>query len=292
MPDFPPPCRDASSAGCAIAGRPSRDWLTRRWRAAHGEVVGYVRLALPLLDNTENAQVETRACTRSTGGAASAGRCYDARRATAPASTGRKRMVGDTVGRAARRAGAAGAGGAFAAAHGRASRALAEVRRRLDLTTAGRPPSRPSCSPTPGRRPTGYRLVAVAGRGARGVRRRRRLPGRPADHRRAHGRPGLGAGEVDVAPDPRDRGAPAGRQAAPVLHRGGARAHRPAGRLDRAGPAALPAGTPRSRSPSSTRQHRGHRLGTIVKLENLRYALAHEPELRVIDTWNAAVNDT
>ncbi|MGN9910815.1 GNAT family N-acetyltransferase [Phytohabitans sp. LJ34] len=37
--------------------------------------------------------------------------------------------------------------------------------------------------------------------------------------------------------------------------------------------------------------HRGHRLGTVVKLENFRYARVHEPGLRAIDTWNAAVND-
>lgn len=37
--------------------------------------------------------------------------------------------------------------------------------------------------------------------------------------------------------------------------------------------------------------HRGHRLGTIVKVENLRLAMAHLPELRYIDTWNAGAND-
>ncbi|GGJ90946.1 GNAT family N-acetyltransferase [Pilimelia anulata] len=36
--------------------------------------------------------------------------------------------------------------------------------------------------------------------------------------------------------------------------------------------------------------HRGHRLGLLIKAENLRYALAGEPGLRVIDTFNAAVN--
>ena len=36
--------------------------------------------------------------------------------------------------------------------------------------------------------------------------------------------------------------------------------------------------------------HRGHRLGLLVKIENLRYVLAHEPALRAIDTWNAASN--
>jgi GNAT superfamily N-acetyltransferase len=37
--------------------------------------------------------------------------------------------------------------------------------------------------------------------------------------------------------------------------------------------------------------HRGHRLGTIVKIANLQYTIAGEPSMRVIDTWNAAVND-
>jgi GNAT superfamily N-acetyltransferase len=36
--------------------------------------------------------------------------------------------------------------------------------------------------------------------------------------------------------------------------------------------------------------HRGHRLGLLTKLENLRLMLAHEPSVRLIDTWNAAVN--
>ncbi|WP_203717699.1 GNAT family N-acetyltransferase [Asanoa siamensis] len=36
--------------------------------------------------------------------------------------------------------------------------------------------------------------------------------------------------------------------------------------------------------------HRGHRLGVLVKVENLRTALPAEPALRAIDTWNAAVN--
>ena len=38
-------------------------------------------------------------------------------------------------------------------------------------------------------------------------------------------------------------------------------------------------------------RHRGHRLGTIVKIENLRHIRVHEPALRFIDTYNAAVND-
>jgi RimJ/RimL family protein N-acetyltransferase len=37
--------------------------------------------------------------------------------------------------------------------------------------------------------------------------------------------------------------------------------------------------------------HRGRRLGLLVKIENLRYALRRESGLQVIDTFNAAEND-
>jgi len=36
--------------------------------------------------------------------------------------------------------------------------------------------------------------------------------------------------------------------------------------------------------------HRGHRLGTIVKIENLRRARVEDPKLNLITTWNAAAN--
>jgi GNAT superfamily N-acetyltransferase len=36
--------------------------------------------------------------------------------------------------------------------------------------------------------------------------------------------------------------------------------------------------------------HRGHRLGALVKVENLRYLLAHEPQITTVDTFNAAEN--
>ena len=36
--------------------------------------------------------------------------------------------------------------------------------------------------------------------------------------------------------------------------------------------------------------HRGHRLGMVVKLENLRHAREHRPQLAAVDTANAASN--
>lgn len=37
-------------------------------------------------------------------------------------------------------------------------------------------------------------------------------------------------------------------------------------------------------------EHRGHRLGLLLKLENLRFFREHEPAVRTIDTWNAESN--
>jgi GNAT superfamily N-acetyltransferase len=37
-------------------------------------------------------------------------------------------------------------------------------------------------------------------------------------------------------------------------------------------------------------EHRGHRLGTLIKVANLEYARAQRPEVRVVDTVNADSN--
>lgn len=37
-------------------------------------------------------------------------------------------------------------------------------------------------------------------------------------------------------------------------------------------------------------EHRGHRLGLLIKIANLRFLLRHEPAVRVVDTWNADSN--
>jgi GNAT superfamily N-acetyltransferase len=42
---------------------------------------------------------------------------------------------------------------------------------------------------------------------------------------------------------------------------------------------------------SVVRAHRGHRLGLLLKIEMLRWLGDAEPQLRVLDTWNAATNE-
>jgi hypothetical protein len=41
---------------------------------------------------------------------------------------------------------------------------------------------------------------------------------------------------------------------------------------------------------SVVRQHRGHRLGLVLKIAMLQWLAEAEPQLRTIDTWNAASN--
>ena len=37
-------------------------------------------------------------------------------------------------------------------------------------------------------------------------------------------------------------------------------------------------------------EHRGHRLGALLKVANLRQAVQHEPQLEAVHTWNADSN--
>ncbi|HEU4910767.1 MAG TPA: GNAT family N-acetyltransferase, partial [Actinomycetes bacterium] len=42
---------------------------------------------------------------------------------------------------------------------------------------------------------------------------------------------------------------------------------------------------------SVLREHRGHRLGLLLKIGMLRWLAEVEPQLRMIDTWNAGSNE-
>ena len=42
---------------------------------------------------------------------------------------------------------------------------------------------------------------------------------------------------------------------------------------------------------SVLREHRGHRLGLLLKAEMMRWLAEQEPQIAAIDTWNAETND-
>lgn len=69
--------------------------------------------------------------------------------------------------------------------------------------------------------------------------------------------------------------------------------HLPSGRLVAFTDLALPDHAPHRAFQHDTlvlREHRGHRLGTLVKIANLRQVAGQWPHTRVVTTWNAAEN--
>ncbi|MFS8479496.1 MAG: GNAT family N-acetyltransferase [Micromonosporaceae bacterium] len=285
IPDFPPPCRD-SFVGL-VRHEVSFQRLETRVARRHGEVVGYVQLALPLRDNTENSEIELGVHPehRRRG----VGRALYTHAVALLRDLGRKRTAGYTTEALPDGPERPRAGSAFAEAMG-AHRALGEVRRRLDLSTADTA-DYPKLLAAAWERATGYRLVQW----------RDRVPDAYAadvgylDSRMVTDAPmGDLAWEpenIDVSRIRESEGARAARQTR-VYSTG--LVHERSGRLVAATALGIERGNPWHAFQWFTivdPDHRGHRLGTVAKLENLRYARTHEPDLRVIDTWNAAVNE-
>jgi GNAT superfamily N-acetyltransferase len=70
--------------------------------------------------------------------------------------------------------------------------------------------------------------------------------------------------------------------------------HRPTGRLAGHSVVAVDTEVPRlahQHDTSVLREHRGHRLGLLVKAEMMRWLAAEEPQVEELDTWNAESND-
>ena len=110
---------------------------------------------------------------------------------------------------------------------------------------------------------------------------------------RAHRRPGLGAGEDRRRPGPRRRAA-ADRPRRRTAYHSGAAVPSATGRLVAWTELAGPDAHRRHAWQYITLvdpDHRGHRLGLLIKIDNLAYAREHRPELRAIDTFNAAANE-
>jgi GNAT superfamily N-acetyltransferase len=284
LPDFPAPCPYAFRGELTFprSTKKSEHFMAR----AGGEVVGYLALELPLRENLDNLDValSVHPAHRRRG----VGRALYAYLLERMRALGRFRLAAGTVETLPGGPARDDAGRWFAAAVG-AKPALDEVRRRLDLAALDGP-ALASLVEQARARSAGYQVVTW----------RDRTPDRYAadagylDGRLISDAP-MGdlrweAPEVDVA---RLREAE-DALAAGRWHRYSAGAvHEETGRL-----VALSTIARQESSPWHAFQwitlvdpaHRGRRLGALVKVENLWFAREHEPELRVIDTWNAAVN--
>ncbi len=277
VPDLPPPSEHTFVSGIH---QPHPGHLPERAIGyLDGQPAGYLCLEMPQLDNLDNATLEiavTPALRRR--GVGRALHSHGVQRARAH---GRKRLVAETV--------QGSISDAFATAMG-ACPALAETRSRLDLSTADqdRLDAMLAGSWT---HAGGYRFVKWDG-----------VPPdefiddvAALDSRFFTDAP---IGELDWEPEKvdADRVRKSEQQR---LDRGlgrfhGGVEHIGSGRLVGWTTLAGPADTPTHLWQNITivdPTHRGRRLGMIVKLENLRHAREHRPELTAVDTFNASSNE-
>jgi GNAT superfamily N-acetyltransferase len=285
VPDFPPLCRYRHDAALRtpLPGVVASTWLVHDGDRPVG--VGEVRL--PQLDNLDNAlcEIYVHPDHRRRG----AGRALYEHLVAHVRAAGRTRLMADTFEALPGRPARDGAGTAFARAVGLAD-ALREVRRRLDLSTVDA---------------DGYdRILADAWRHAEGYSLVQWRDRTPAEYRSdvayLDGRLISDAPMGDLAWAPENIDADRICAIEEALAGRGLRGYNTAIRHDGTGRiVAWTALAIESSVPDHAWQqitivdppHLGHRLGTIAKIANLRYATAGEPALRVIDTWNAAVND-
>jgi GNAT superfamily N-acetyltransferase len=298
VPDFPrpSPATQASRLRLPWPGGETHHFFAR----LDGETVGELDIKLPLLDNRHIAEVELLVdpAYRRRG----VGRFLFDALVEFARSKGRTVLIGQYVtsldGPAEARSlesdassgyghGASGHG-AFAAAVGAAA-ALPEVRRRLDLDTVDVRRWDPLVEDALAHA-TGYRLVSWSGPAPDDI---------VGEVARLEGRMNSDAplGDLDIEPERYD--SERLRQVEEILRLRGRRhyhvgaLHESTGRLAAWTMLAMEADDDRHAMQQTTivdPDHRGHRLGMLVKVENLRHALAHEPGMRTVDTWNAAEN--
>ncbi len=278
VPDFPPLCPVRYAGPLRL---PVKAYATLSWIAyLDGQPAGVLDLELPLLDNTGKAQLGLAVAPgyRRRG----LGRELYAFAIEAARRHGRIRLTADTVAALPGGVPRDPAGPAFARAMG-AEAALAEVRRRLDLSTVDL--GALAAPEAPGYSVVFWRDVAPEEYFADLAWLDRQLM-TDAPH-------GKLVWEVPAADAERIRDDQEVRQAR------GSRCYHAAIRHDPTG--ALVAWTTLAFDPTVSDQawqfvtvvdpaHRGRRLGLWVKLANLRRTARAEPALRVIDTWNAAAN--
>ena len=286
QPDLPMNSRQSTYVGLAQGwpGDKSEHWIARDG----DELVGIAELTLPQLDNLDNSWLDlTVHPAHRRRGIGTALLAHSVARARAE---GRKRLVADVVetlpGGVARSAGPR----AFAAKHG-AKRALEEVRRRLVLSTVDQPRLDAALDEA-WRHAACYSVVRWTEAGAPDD----IVAGVAALESDFLNQAPLGdmiweAERVDVARVRQIEQA--------IRDRGGWRRHT-AARHDESGD--VVAWTTLSSNADTEKHawqqitlvrpdHRGHRLGTVIKLENLRHTRQRFPALELIDTCNASVND-
>ncbi|HEY8474556.1 MAG TPA: GNAT family N-acetyltransferase [Natronosporangium sp.] len=285
VPDFPPPCEHAFRGELTFPTtvRRKERFVARR----AGEVVGYLCLELPLRDNLENAELElvVHPAHRRHG----IGRALHAYARSRLRELGRKRYAAYSVETLPGGPEREGAGTHFGHAVG-AKPAITEVRRRLDLTTMDEA-KLAEVRDAAAAKAAGYRLVHWQNRtpdeyvADAGYLSSRLVSDAPMGDLQWE----VPRVDVDRVRE-REAQIAAGKQR---IYATGA-VHEATGRLVAVTDLAVDHSSPWHAWQWITLvepRHRGHRLGALVKTENLRFLREHEPELRIINTWNAAVND-
>jgi GNAT superfamily N-acetyltransferase len=271
----------------AFAGSLRHPWPGRDFERAlgllDGTPVGYLEISLPQRDNLGNVHVEVHVLpTRRRRGVGRALHAHAVERARA---LGRERIIGLT---ALQSPAGDVPGPAFAAAMG-ARPALAEWRSRLDVSTVD-PALLDRLAKEARTHADGYRLVQWADR----------TPDDIVDDVAYLDSRLLGdapLGDLQWEPENTDaaqiRAIEAATAARGRRSRHTGAVHVASGRLVAWTHLAFTGGQDRHAWQNITivdPQHRGRRLGQLVKIENLAYARHHEPGLQVIDTFNAADN--
>ncbi|MCM0676079.1 GNAT family N-acetyltransferase [Micromonospora phytophila] len=284
LPDFPPFCRRRFEA----AMRHPMPGNAPIWALARldGVPAGYLALDLPQLDNTDNATADlvVHPAYRRRG----VGRALHEHGVRLLRERGRKRVLGMAVSALPGGPERSAAGAAFAAATG-AQPALVEVRRRLDTTWLDQE-GLDALLTDARARAAGYRTLRWQG-------------STPEEHLAdiayLDGRLMTDAPLGDVEWEPERIDAERVRGTERALDARGRRRYHTAVRHEASG--RLVAWTLLDVGASADWHafqqitivdpaHRGHRLGLLAKIENLRHLLGHEPAVRAIDTWNAAAN--
>jgi GNAT superfamily N-acetyltransferase len=283
-PDFPAPCREGFLAGLhhPWAGEEHEHLLA--W--VDGRVVGRVQIELPQLDNRENARILTavRPDYRRRG----IGTVLLGRAVKIASARGRVRIVAETVGSLDGGPPRDPAGREFARAVG-AKEAATEVRRRLDLAAVD-PTEHAALLADAWRHASGYRLIFWHGSVPE-----EHLP-RAAylDGRLLEDAP---LGELDWEPAKMDTSRFRSMERAVMARRrrpyNAGAVHDATGRLAAFTALSMDATIPDHAWQNITivdPEHRGHRLGLLIKLANLVRVRRAEPALTVLDTWNSDDN--